>query len=245
MNDSLTSNASSNSSSHETGAPADPHAGRAPLVAGVPLEQASYALVLVHGRGGSAEGMLPIARAAKAMDAALVAPVAVGNSWYPKRFLDPREQNEPWLSSALQAIGRAVDLVRLAGIPSERTLLVGFSQGACLTLEYATIAAAASVRFGGVAALAGGLIGDPLAPRHDHGSLDGTPVLLACGDADAHIPEAIVRSSANILQALGAAVDLRIYPRVGHDIVGDQITAVARLVDTLRGPRSEAHLPPR
>ncbi|WP_396220836.1 alpha/beta hydrolase [Gemmatimonas sp.] len=213
---------------------AGPHGGVPPLVAGTPLEQASYALVLTHGRGGSAEGMLPIARAAKATDAALVAPVAVGNSWYPKRFLDPREQNEPWLSSALASVGAAVEQVRSAGIPSERIILVGFSQGACLTLEYATIAAQANVRFGGVAALAGGLIGDQLVPRRDHGSLRGTPVLLACGNADGHIPEAIVRSSADVFRALGATVDLRIYEGIGHDIVGDQIAALTEMVGTLR-----------
>lgn len=213
---------------------AGPHGGVPPLVAGTPLDQAPYALVLVHGRGGSAEGMLPIAKAAKAIDAALVAPVAVGNSWYPKRFLDPREQNEPWLSSALASVGAAVDQVRSAGIPSERIILVGFSQGACLMLEYATMAAQSEVRFGGVAALAGGLIGDPLVPRHDHGSLGGTPVLLACGDADGHIPEAIVRSSAEVFRALGASVDLRIYPGIGHDIVGDQIDALTEMVSTLR-----------
>ena len=213
---------------------AGPHGGVPPLVAGTPLEQASYALVLMHGRGGSAEGMLPIARAAKATDAALVAPVAVGNSWYPKRFLDPREQNAPWLSSALASVSAAVEQVRSAGIPSERIILVGFSQGACLTLEYATIAAQANVRFGGVAALAGGLIGDPLVPRRDHGSLGGTPVLLACGNADGHIPEAIVRSSADVFRALGATVDLRIYEGIGHDIVGDQIDALTEMVGTLR-----------
>jgi phospholipase/carboxylesterase len=178
--------------------------------------------------------MLPIARAAKATDAALVAPVAVGNSWYPKRFLDPREQNEPWLSSALASVGAAVEQVRSAGIPSERIILVGFSQGACLTLEYATIAAQANARFGGVAALAGGLIGDQLVPRRDHGSLRGTPVLLACGNADGHIPEAIVRSSADVFRALGATVDLRIYEGIGHDIVGDQIAALTEMVGTLR-----------
>ena len=217
------------------GTPLGPHAGQAPLVAGTPLDQALYALVLVHGRGGSAEGMLPIAKAAKATDAALVAPVAVGNSWYPKRFLDPREQNEPWLSSALASVGAAVDQVRTAGIPSERIILVGFSQGACLMLEYATTAAKTNVRFGGVAALAGGLIGNPLVPRDDHGSLGGTPVLLACGNADGHIPEAIVRSSADVFRTLGAAVDLRIYPGIGHDIVGDEIDALAEMVNTLRG----------
>lgn len=216
-------------------AQAGPHGGVPPRIAGTPLDQASYALVMVHGRGGSAEGMWPIARAAKATDAALVAPVAVGNSWYPKRFLDPREQNEPWLRSALTSVGAAVDHVRAAGIPSERIILVGFSQGACLTLEYTTMVATSEVRFGGVAALAGGLMGDPLVPRVDHGSLGGTPVLLACGNADVHIPEAIVRSSADVFRQLGATVDLRIYPGIGHDIVGDEIDALAEMVRTLRG----------
>ncbi len=212
-----------------------PHGGVPPRIAGTPLDQASYALVMVHGRGGSAEGMWPIARAAKATDAALVAPVAVENSWYPKRFLDPRDQNEPWLSSALASVGAAVDLVRAAGIPSERIILVGFSQGACLTLEYTTMVATSEGRFGGVAALAGALIGDPLVPRVDHGSLGGTPVLLACGNADVHIPEAIVRSSADVFRHLGATVDLRIYPGIGHDIVGDEIDALAEMIRTLRG----------
>ena len=228
----------------EAGPHAGPHAGVPPLVSGTPIGEASHALVLVHGRGGSAKGMLPIARAAKVTSAALVAPEAVGNSWYPARFLDPREWNEPWLSSALASIGAAVQQLRTAGIPTERILLAGFSQGACLILEYAAMAAQAEVRFGGVAALAGGLIGDPLVPRHDHGSLGGTPVLLACGAADGHIPEAIVRSSADVFRTLGASVDLRLYAGIGHDIVGDEIEALAAMVNTLRSAPSAAHLPP-
>lgn len=230
-------------SSHSYDVDAGPHRNHQPLLAGAPLSGASYALVLVHGRGGTAEGMLPIARAARATDAALVSMTAADNSWYPQRFLSPREHNEPWLSSALTAVAVTVEQVRAAGIASERMILVGFSQGACLTLEYATRAAATGVRFGGVAAFAGGLIGDPAVPRHDTGSLQGTPVVIACGDADLHIPEAIVRSSASALRALGAAVDLRLYPGVGHDIVGDQIHALADLVRALRGPIGDEHLP--
>ncbi len=219
-----------------------PHAGQGVVLAGTALAEASYALVLVHGRGGTADGMLPIARAARATDAALVAPIAADNSWYPQRFLSPVAQNEPWLSSALEAVGAAVEQVRAAGIPDERIILVGFSQGACLTLEYAArfasrLAAVGDARFGGVAAFAGGLIGDPSLPRHDHGSLNGTPVVIACGDVDMHIPEAIVRSSAEVFSGLHASVDLRIYPGVGHDIVGDEIQALADLVDMLRGVR--------
>jgi predicted esterase len=222
-----------------------PHAGLDPVVAGTPLTDARYALILVHGRGGSAAGMLPIARAAKATDAALVALEAADQSWYPQRFLSPRAENEPLLSSALAAVGAAVDRVRDAGIPTERIVLVGFSQGACLVLEYAATSAVANVRFGGVAAFAGALIGDPAVPRHDEGSLEGTPVLLACGDADVHIPQALVRSAAERFWSLGAAVDLRIYPGIGHDIVGDQLAALADLAAALRGPQPTAHLPPQ
>ena len=222
----------------------DPHAGLAPLIDGMPLGEASYAVVLVHGRGGTGQGMLPIARAARATDAALVALVAAGQSWYPERFLSPRAANEPWLGSALASVGSAVDRVRAAGIPTGHIILAGFSQGACLVLEYAAAAAVARVRFGGVAAFAGALIGDPAIPRHDHGSLAGTPVVLACGDADVHIPEEVVRSSASVFRSLHAVVDLRIYPGVGHDIVADQIQALADLAATLRGAPSAAHLPP-
>lgn len=207
----------------------------APVVSGVPLDEARYALVLVHGRGGSASGMLPIARAARATDAALVAPAAAGSSWYPQRFLAPVAQNEPWLSSALLALDRAVSMARDAGIPDERIVLVGFSQGACLSLEYAARAAGRGAQFGGVVAMAGALIGDPDVVRNDHGSLHGTPVVLACGDADAHIPEFLVRRSAEVFVELGATVDLRIYPGLGHDITGDQIDALATLVEAVRG----------
>lgn len=211
-----------------------PHAAHAPVIAGAPLGEARYALVLVHGRGGTAEGMLPIARAAKATDAALVAPVAQGNSWYPQRFLAPVAHNEPWLGSALQSVHAAVSRVRAAGIASERIVLVGFSQGACLSLEYLARHVAPGEPLGGVVAMAGALIGDPTLPRTDAGDLGGTPVLLACGDADAHIPEAIVRSSAAHLATRGATVDLRIYPGVGHDITGDQIAALTAIVSDVR-----------
>jgi predicted esterase len=220
----------SNTSAAITG----PHASASPIVSGVPLASAPYALVLVHGRGGSAEGMLPIARAAKATEAALIAPVAVGNSWYPQRFLAPTALNEPWLSSALSAVGAAVNQVREAGIADHHIILVGFSQGACLTLEYAARAAVVGTRFGGVVAMAGALIGDPTVPRSDRGSLHGTPVVLACGDADTHIPEELVRRSADVFAALGAMVDLRIYPGLGHDITGDQIAALTTIVDAVR-----------
>ncbi len=223
----------------------DPHADVPVLYAGAPLGEATFALILTHGRGGSAEGMLPIARNAGAMDAALIAPRARDASWYPHRFLDPFAMNEPSLSSALRVMDHGVREAMQAGIPAERIVLVGFSQGTCLSLEYA---ARHGRRFGGIAALAGALMGDDADMRPVHrpvhpaasGALAGTPVLLACGDDDVHIPEARVRQTASWLTAQGAEVDLRIYPGLGHSIVGDQLTALRAMVDRVRTP--EAHV---
>ena len=187
-------------------------------------------MILVHGRGGTAEGMLPLARAAGASDGAVIALTAAGGTWYPYRFLAPTAENQPWLSSALSAVHRTVEEAIASGIPSERVFLVGFSQGACLSLEYA---ARHPRRLGGVAALAGGLIGEP--SEQDYaGDLLGTPVLLACGDADEHIPVALVRAASETFTALGATVDLRIYPGVNHTIVGDQLDALREMLDNVR-----------
>ncbi len=213
----------------------DMHAHEKPLVSGVPLSVAPYALVLVHGRGGSADGMLPIARAAGATDAALFAPRAADGSWYPNRFLDPMDSNEPFLTSALASIDRTLRDIIAGGVPAKRIVLVGFSQGACLSLEYA---ARHAQRLGGVAALAGALIGDEHDARDGDrqyvGDFAGTPVFLGCGDADSHIPEARVRASAALLGQRGAAVDLRIYPGIGHNIIGDQLDALRAMVSVVR-----------
>ena len=201
------------------------------LQAGVNLDAASYALVLLHGRGGTPEGMLPLVRAAGAVDGYALAPRASGGSWYPNRFLDPLKQNEPYLSQALTAIGNAFGYLEQHGISSDRTLLVGFSQGACLALEFA---ARHPRRFGGVAALAGGLMGDDEDLRSFSGSLSDTPVLIACGDVDEHIPEPRVHAAAKVMAELGARTDVRIYPNIGHTIVGDQIDALKSMVDEIR-----------
>ncbi len=208
----------------------DPHGAEAPLVSGLPLVSAAYAVILVHGRGGTAEGMLPLARAAGASDGAVIALRASGGTWYPYRFLAPTSENQPWLSSALSAVDRAVEGAIAGGIPAERILLVGFSQGACLSLEYA----ARHPRWlGGVAALAGGLIGERSEQDYS-GDMAGTPVLLACGDADEHIPVPLVQAAAETFTALGATVDVRIYPGVNHTIVGDQLDALRAMLDNVR-----------
>jgi len=222
-----------------------PHANEPLLLGGAPLEHAPLALVLVHGRGGSAEGMMPIARAAGAVDAAWIAPRAAGNSWYPHRFLSPFAHNEPHLSSAIDAIDRAVQAAVAAGVDPERVLLVGFSQGACLSIEYALRHAR---RYGGVAALAGAMLGDEHDVRLADGDLCKTPVLLACGDADEHIPVARVEAAAEHCTARGAIVDLRVYPGVGHSVVGDQLEALRAMVHVVRaGPhviRTAPHVIP-
>lgn len=206
------------------------------LRAGTALGMAPYVMILVHGRGGTPEGMLPIARAAGASEGAVLAPRAPGGSWYPARFLSPLADNEPSLSSALAAVHVCVEAAHAAHIPYERIILCGFSQGACLSLEYAARRAAhGAVRFGGVAAFAGALLGDDTEQsRGFSGSLSGTPLLLSVGDADEHIPVARVQQAAAHFTALGATVDLRVYPGIGHSIVGDQLDVLRFMLDGVR-----------
>ena len=198
--------------------------------AGVPLEAARAAAILIHGRGATAEGMLALGGALGAKDVALIAPQAPAGSWYPHSFLAPLEQNEPSLSQALGIVGETVDAVVRQGLGPERVVLIGFSQGACLALEYA---ARTARRYGGVAGLSGGLIGPPGTLRDYAGSLAGTPVFLGCSDVDAHIPEVRVHETADVLTALGGNVTTRIYPGMAHTIVDDEIRHVQRLLSAI------------
>jgi predicted esterase len=161
---------------------------------------------------------------------AFVAPQAAGNTWYPYSFLAPLASNEPWLTSALKAVGRAFARVTAAGIPPERTLLLGFSQGACLTLEYV---ARHAQRYGGVAGLSGGLIGPDHTPRDYAGSLSGTPVFLGCSDVDPHVPASRVEESAEVLRRLGADVTARLYAGMGHTVNADELEAVRSMMRVL------------
>jgi phospholipase/carboxylesterase len=208
-----------------------PHQGQPLLVRGAALDQARAAMVLVHGRGDSAAGIMALAQELAQPDFVYLAPQAAGGQWYPNRFIAPLASNEPGLSSGLQAIADALARAADAGIPAERVILLGFSQGACLALEFA---ARNARRYGGVAGLSGGLIGPDGTPRDYDGSLAGTPVLLGCSDVDFHIPLQRVHEAAEVLGRLGAQVDERIYPGMGHTINQDELDAVQAMMGTLR-----------
>jgi predicted esterase len=210
----------------------DPHRQQAVLSAGVPLANATAAMVLVHGRGASAMDILTLANEFGEDNLAYLAPQAAHNSWYPERFLVPSIQNEPWLTSALQSVERAVNQAPGSGIPAEKVILLGFSQGACLALEYA---ARNARRYGAIIGLSGGLIGADNEPRDPAGNLQGTPVFLGCSDVDFHIPVHRVHHAARILTDLGGQVETRLYPGMGHAVNEDEIQVVMGLIQAVLG----------
>lgn len=205
----------------------NPHAGQMVLRGGPNVETARLAVILVHGRGGSASEMLSLAANLEIDDIAWLAPQAAGHTWYPYSFLSPIAQNEPGITSGLGVLSGLIEELGQAGTAPQRIGLLGFSQGACLSLEFA---ARHARRFAAVVGLSGGLIGPPGTPRDYEGSLAGTPVFLGCSDVDAHIPVARVRESADVFRRLDAAVDERIYPRMGHTINRDELDAVRALL---------------
>src|SRR5687768_5526997 len=169
-----------------------PHEGQAVKQAGLPLQNARAAMIMVHGRGATAESILTLVPALGVEGFAFLAPQASSNTWYPNSFLAPIPSNEPGITSGLRAIGDVMAMVNAAGITTERTIILGFSQGACLSLEYT---ARNATRYGGIACLSGGLIGPDETPRDYSGSYDGTPAFLGCSDVDGHIPAARVLDS--------------------------------------------------
>lgn len=214
---------------------AGPHAGGELLEVGPPAGEASGAMILFHGRGGRARDILSLAAQWSADDILFLAPQAAGDAWYPYRFIAPIEQNEPHLSSALELATALCEGLDAAGIPAGRQIIAGFSQGACLALEWGGRNAR---RFGGLVAFSGGLLGPPGTRWEFAGSLDGTPVFLGCGDPDPHIPRERVEESGRTLGAIGGIVDLRIYPGMGHTINADEIGAVQGILAGL--PRRQA-----
>jgi predicted esterase len=215
----------------ETGQQSGPHDGAQVHVAGTPLAEARAAMIMVHGRGASAREILSLRQLWRADSVAYLAPQAAGATWYPRRFMEPLETNEPWLSSALALLEGLVARLGEAGIPPERVVLLGFSQGACLATEFA---ARNARRWGGVVGLSGGLIGPEGMPRDYPGSLDGTPVFLGCSDVDFHIPKERVSESADVLRRLGGDVTMRLYPGMGHEVNDDEIAWVQGLLGAVR-----------
>ena len=205
-----------------------PHQDRPVRMAGAPLESARALVLLVHGRGASAESMLALAAELDRPEVAFAAPQASGFTWYPQSFLAPIDSNEPGLSSGLDALGEVLEAASRAGVPAERQILLGFSQGACLASEYA---ARSPRRYGGVAALTGGLVGPEVERERYRGSMACTPVLLASSDPDPHVPWPRVEESAAVFEALGARVDLRRYPGMAHTVNREEIELVRAMMD--------------
>jgi phospholipase/carboxylesterase len=212
-----------------------PHQGQPIRIAGEPISRARAAMLMVHGWGARAEDILSLADEFDQQGFAYLAPQAAENTWYPNRFLYPLAENEPWLSSALGFVADVLSEIINAGIPSERIMLLGFSQGACLTLEYA---ARNARRYGGIVGLSGALMGPDDAPRDYPGSLGGTPVFLGCSDVDFHVPKERVHQTAEVLGRLGAELTARLYPNLDHTVNQDEIDFVRglmqRLVDGLQ-----------
>jgi len=197
---------------------------------GEPVSRARAAMLMVHGRGASAEEILTLVDQFAQPGFAYLAPQAAENTWYPNRFLVPLAENEPWLSSSLAFVSEVLAEIINAGIPPERIMLLGFSQGACLILEFA---ARNARRYGGIAGLSGALIGPDDAPRNYSGSLAGTPVFLGCSDVDFHVPKERVDQTAEVLRRLGAEVTERLYPNMDHTVNQDEIDFVRGMMQRL------------
>lgn len=197
------------------------------LQLGAPVEEASRAVILLHGRGSSAEAIRPLGESLDVGDFSFLIPQARHGSWYPRSAFEPLELNEPHLSSALAQVGRLVEGLHDSGIPDEKIVLGGFSQGACLASEYV---ARNATRYGGLFVLSGALIGPRGTPRDYPGSLGGTPVFIGGSDVDPWVPYDLVVDTAQTLALMGATVDLRTYPGMAHTVVRDEIDAVRDLL---------------
>ena len=199
------------------------------ITSGKSLEEASRVLIMIHGRGASAEDILSIADHLNAKDFTLLAPRATSNTWYPYSFMAPPSNNEPWLSSALSLLKEIVTDLETKGITKENIYFLGFSQGACLTLEFVTRNAA---KYGGVVAFTGGLIGDKIYPENYSGNFSGTTIFIGSSDPDPHVPVERVNESAALLEKMNAHVTKKIYKGMGHTINKDELDQVNFLIFT-------------
>jgi predicted esterase len=199
--------------------PIAPHAGQPVLRGGAPLAAARAAVIMIHGRGAGPRNILDLVPLIGHPNAACLAPAAAGGTWYPQSFMAPVAQNEPGITSGISVVHALIDEVVAAGIPAERIVLLGFSQGACLAC---TAAQRRPERYGGVIVFSGGLIGPPGTIWSETGPFRSTPVFFGCSDQDSHVPEARVRESGAVFQRMGALVTTRIYPGMGHLVNEDE-----------------------
>lgn len=197
------------------------------LVKGKKLGEAERVLVMLHGRGANAEDILSLATYLKVSEFTLLAPQATNNSWYPNSFLAPPYTNEPWLSSAISIIDEITEDINGNGIANSNIFYLGFSQGACLTLEYVTRNAQ---KYGGVVAFTGGLIGDKIYEQHYTGDFESTPVFIGTSDPDPHVPVQRVQDSVKQMRSMNAQVTEKIYKNMGHTINEDEIQMVNNLI---------------
>lgn len=204
-----------------------PHLTQPVYSAGAKLEEASSALLLLHGRGSTADDILSLATYLDFPAFAYLAPQAEGYSWYPNRFIAPVEQNEPYLSAGLAKIEAIVKEVESHRIGVDKIFIGGFSQGACLATEYVV---RNPRRYGGLLVFSGGYIGPLDEQRHPSGNFNGMPAFLGCSDPDPHIPLQRVRETSVLLQAMGAKVREKIYPNMGHTIIDDEIELARQVI---------------
>lgn len=207
-----------------------PHAGEPVVAAGTPLGASPAVMIMVHGRNAAPANILDLLPRLDRPDFTYLAPAAAGRTWYPFSFMAEKEKNEPGLSSGLWVLERLVEDVVAKGIRKDRIILLGFSQGACLTAEFTVRHAA---RYGGVALYSGGVIGPPGTTWDYPGSFQDTPVFLGCSDVDAHVPKTRVDESAAVFSRMGAVVTERIYPGMGHTVNDDEIAFTRSLMEAV------------
>lgn len=205
------------------------------ITTGKELSATGKVLIMLHGRGGSADDILSLSSHLNVKDFSLLAPQATNNSWYPYSFLAPLSQNEPWLSSALGLLKELLDDFYKKGIASESIYFAGFSQGACLTLEFVARNAA---KYGGVAAFTGGLIGDKIYSENYKGDFEGTPVFIGTSNPDPHVPVERVYATTNILKGMNANVTEKVYNNMGHTINQDEIDNANALIFNMQSVKS-------
>ncbi|MCC5943031.1 MAG: dienelactone hydrolase family protein [Balneolaceae bacterium] len=209
-----------------------PHQQSKTVTSGAKPDKAKGAIIMVHGRGATAESILGLAEEFGETGLHYAAPQASQNTWYPYSFLMPTEKNEPGLSSGLQAIYNIMADLEEKGIPKEKIIFLGFSQGACLASEFV---ARHPAKYGGLISFSGGLIGDTVEADTYTGSLEGTPYFTGCSDVDSHIPVERVHESAEVLEKLGADVTKKIYPGMPHTIIQDEIAEASKIINRVIG----------